>query len=159
VYPVCQHLSGAGFGYFREVPELPFTERFNAVTASISETELALVLDLSISAVRKLRSGETQTLKLDGALRLCSRLGIDPWYLAFGKERSATPNQPAFSMFSDDVSRRDRESIPLPQQEDQRLARVEAELREMREILKEIEPQLQQLVSAKARPPKVKKLA
>lgn len=65
-----------------------FTERFCRLTAPLSDAELAVTLGASVSAARKLRSGETRSLKLDQALRLCKRLGISPWELAGEPEPS-----------------------------------------------------------------------
>lgn len=59
-----------------------FTERFNRLTAHLSDAELAVALGLSVSAARMLRSGETRSLKFAPAMRLCKRLGISPWELA-----------------------------------------------------------------------------
>ena len=40
-------------------------------------------------AVRKIRRGDTKSFDLERALKLCERLGIDPWYLAHGRNRGA----------------------------------------------------------------------
>lgn len=63
-----------------------FTERFNRLTAHLSDAELAVTLGVSVSAARKLRTGDTQSLKLQQALRLCRKLGISPWELAGERE-------------------------------------------------------------------------
>ncbi|MDB5069548.1 MAG: hypothetical protein JWM87_659 [Candidatus Eremiobacteraeota bacterium] len=65
-----------------------FTDRFNRLTSDLRDVEVASLLDLTEGAVRKLRRGDTQTLKLDAALRLCKRLGISPWELAGEREPS-----------------------------------------------------------------------
>lgn len=65
-----------------KMPEETFTERFNRLVSGVSETEVGVILGISESAVRKLKRGDTQTLKLDGALRLANKLGISPFYLA-----------------------------------------------------------------------------
>ncbi len=46
------------------------------------------ILGLSLTAVKKLRSGDAQTLKLDGGVRLAGYLGVSPWYLARLKDRA-----------------------------------------------------------------------
>lgn len=65
-------------------PKEHFTERFNRLTASLSDAELAVALGVSVSAARKVRSGETRSLKFEQAMRLCKRLRISPWDL-FGE--------------------------------------------------------------------------
>lgn len=72
-----------------------FTDRFNRLTADLSDSDLMGDLGLSYHAVRKLRSGDTKTLKLDGALRLCKRLGITPWELAGEAPPTAQKTVPA----------------------------------------------------------------
>lgn len=63
-----------------------FTERFNRLTAHLSDPELAVALGVSVSSARMLRTGETKSIKLEQALRLCRKLGISPWELAGEKE-------------------------------------------------------------------------
>lgn len=70
----------------------PFTERFNRLTDGLGDTELAHVLGMTVWGVRKLRQGDTQSLKLDQALRLCRRLGVSPWDL--GGETAPTGIEP-----------------------------------------------------------------
>jgi hypothetical protein len=64
------------------VSDETFTERFNRLTEHMSEPELCYVLDLTSSALRKLRDGRTQSLKFDAGLRLAEKLGVSPWYIA-----------------------------------------------------------------------------
>lgn len=59
-----------------------FTERFNRLTRHLSDAELAVALGVSVSTARSIRSGDTKSLKFVNAMRLCKRLGIDPWELA-----------------------------------------------------------------------------
>ena len=59
-----------------------FTDRFNRLTGAMKDADVASILDLTEGAIRKLRRGETQTLKLHGALKLARRLGVTPWYIA-----------------------------------------------------------------------------
>jgi DNA-binding Xre family transcriptional regulator len=66
-----------------------FTERFNRLTAGMNDGELAMTLDLSMAGLRKIREGQTQSLKLHGALRLCRKLRITAWELAFGEPEPA----------------------------------------------------------------------
>jgi DNA-binding Xre family transcriptional regulator len=65
-----------------------FTERFQRLTSDLTDSDLMTILNLSYQAVRKLRAGGTQSIKLDAALRLCRRLAISPWELAGEKEPS-----------------------------------------------------------------------
>jgi DNA-binding Xre family transcriptional regulator len=83
--------SGAGFS----VPLLAmegsssretFTERINRLTRHLSDAELAVALGVSVTSARKIRSGETKSLKLEQALRLCEQLRISPWELG-GRRR------------------------------------------------------------------------
>lgn len=53
----------------------------------MSDTEVAVIMGVTEGAVRKIRRGDTKSFDLERALRLCDRLGIDPWYLAYGRAR------------------------------------------------------------------------
>lgn len=72
-----------------------FTERFNRLTADIKPTRLAMILGISEAGLRKLRVGDTQSLKLTSALRLARELGVSPWYLACEPEPTAQPAEGA----------------------------------------------------------------
>jgi DNA-binding Xre family transcriptional regulator len=61
--------------------EETFTDRFNRLTKGLSDGRLAVIMHLSPYAVRKLRQGDTQSLKIETALRLCKALGFSPWEL------------------------------------------------------------------------------
>ena len=67
------------------------TERFNRLTKGMSDAEIAFVMGITVPGIRKIKAGDTQTMKLDNALRLCRRLSVSPWYLAGEPE----PTQPA----------------------------------------------------------------
>lgn len=53
----------------------------------MSDAEVAVVMGVTEGAVRKIRRGDTKSFDLDRALKLCERLGVDPWYLAYGRSR------------------------------------------------------------------------
>lgn len=72
-------------GVTDEAPET-LTERFNRLTAQLSETHVASIMGVTEGAVRKLRRGDTQSYDLKRALRLCRELGVSPWYLACESE-------------------------------------------------------------------------
>lgn len=69
-----------------------FYERFGRLLdeAGVSDAGAAELLGVSQDIVRRLRKG-TGSLKLTGGLRLASRLGVSPWYLAMLPE-PATPS-------------------------------------------------------------------
>jgi transcriptional regulator with XRE-family HTH domain len=72
-----------------------FTERFNRLTADLKDAEIASLLGVTEGAVRKLRRGETQTLKLSlGTLRLAKRLGVSHLYLASLTDDVGSPTPP-----------------------------------------------------------------
>jgi transcriptional regulator with XRE-family HTH domain len=58
-----------------------FTERFNRLTANMTDGQLMDQLGLTMTALRKIKDGTTRTLKLRGGLRLARYLGVSPWYL------------------------------------------------------------------------------
>lgn len=72
--------------------EETFYERFRRVLSEhgLRVEQAATIMEASADTVRRLADGRTKQIKLDEALRLCDRFGIDPWYLAFGRERAAT---------------------------------------------------------------------
>lgn len=61
-----------------------FAERISRLTgaARMTDADLASVLGVSENQAKRIKSGTTSTLKLDGALRLARRLGVTPHYLA-----------------------------------------------------------------------------
>lgn len=63
-----------------------FTDRFNRLTAHLSVTKIAGILDVTEGSIRKLRRGDTQTIELHRALRLCRVLRVSPFYLAGERE-------------------------------------------------------------------------
>ena len=71
------------------MPRETFTERFNRLTSDMKDSEIGTILGLTFGGVRKIKEGQTQSLKLDAALRLCARVGVSPWYLAGQMEPSA----------------------------------------------------------------------
>lgn len=75
------------------MPEAPFYERFRALLARLNlrPEEAASIMETGVDSVRRLADGRTKQMKLDEALRLCDRFGLDPWELAFGKPRASSP--------------------------------------------------------------------
>jgi DNA-binding Xre family transcriptional regulator len=71
--------------------EASLIARLLEITKDLSDADLALALGLSLGGLRHLKNGKTSSLKLGPALRLCERLGVNPWYLAFGE---GAVNQP-----------------------------------------------------------------
>lgn len=68
------------------------TERFNRLTKGMPESEIAFVMGISVPAVRKVKTGETKSMTLVNALRLCRRLNVSPWYLAGEVEPATLPD-------------------------------------------------------------------
>lgn len=68
-----------------EQPET-FTERFNRLTSSMTDTKVGSILGVTEGAVRKIRRGDTQTIELHRAIRLCRELGVSTYYLAGERE-------------------------------------------------------------------------
>jgi len=68
-----------------------FAERFSRLIKErgLTDTEVASLLGVSEGAVRKIKRGDTQSLKLHGALRLAKRLSVTPYYLAGEREPRA----------------------------------------------------------------------
>lgn len=75
-----------------QVPET-FGERLGRLlkAANLPIPEAARLLGVREGAVYKALRGDTQSLKLDAALRLCKRLGVSPWELA-GERESGIPS-------------------------------------------------------------------
>jgi hypothetical protein len=59
-----------------------FTDRFNRLTGGMSDGQLMDILELTLTPLNKIRSGDTKSLKLRGGLRLAKHLRITPWELA-----------------------------------------------------------------------------
>lgn len=66
------------------MPEKPlvFSQRFEILAEGLTDGKLMDVLDLTLTPVRKLKTGSTQTIKLDAGLRLCQMRGASPYWLA-----------------------------------------------------------------------------
>lgn len=64
------------------VPKQDPTKRFRELVADWSDTELGAILGITADGARKLRVGDTKTLKLHMALKLARELHVSPWYLA-----------------------------------------------------------------------------
>lgn len=130
--------------YARLVNRETFAERISRLTtdARMSDADLASVLGVSENQARRIKSGTTSTLKLDGALRLCRRLRVSPFFLAGESEpalqeveaeafdtREPTRLAPDAEMVS--VSRPYLEKIEaLLLQTQDRMTTIEATLRE-----------------------------
>lgn len=71
-----------------------FAERISRLTgaARMTDADLASVLGVSENQAKRIKSGTTSTLKLDGALRLARRLGVTPHYLA-GEPEPRSPSR------------------------------------------------------------------
>jgi hypothetical protein len=67
-----------------------FNKRFKEIVKDLSDTELGYILGVTADAARKMRRGDTKSLKLQAALRLARKLQISPWYLA-GEPEPAIP--------------------------------------------------------------------
>jgi hypothetical protein len=70
-----------------------FTKRVKELVRDIDNAELGHILGVTTDGARKLRLGNTVSLKLQAGLRLAAYLGISPWYLA-GEPEPATPLLP-----------------------------------------------------------------
>ncbi len=55
---------------------------------NLDATALSRVSGLKEGAIYKLLRGDQKTTSIQAGLKLAAALGVDPWYLAFGKERS-----------------------------------------------------------------------
>jgi|SRR5579872_6441208 len=64
-----------------------FAERFRRLqsAAGMTDTQVAAVMNISDAAVKKIKSGDTGSVKLIGGLRIARRFGVSPWELAFGR--------------------------------------------------------------------------
>jgi hypothetical protein len=67
-----------------------FNKRFKEIVKDLSDTELGYILGVTADAARKMRRGDTKSLKLEAALRLARKMQVSPWYLA-GEPEPATP--------------------------------------------------------------------
>jgi transcriptional regulator with XRE-family HTH domain len=86
------------------MPDEPFFERFRALLQAhnIRPEEAAAIMGVGIDAVRRFMDGRNKTQpSLDQALRLCVRLGEDPWELA----GVSAPEPADFRVEFDDGSR------------------------------------------------------
>jgi len=63
-----------------------FTERFNRLTAGMTQTEIGAIMGVTEGAVRKIVNGDTQTMQLDRAIKLGRHLNISVYYLACEQE-------------------------------------------------------------------------
>src|ERR1700686_1031946 len=59
-----------------------FNKRFKEIVKDLSDTELGYILGVTADAARKMRRGDTKSLKLEAALRLARKMQVSPWYLA-----------------------------------------------------------------------------
>ena len=86
----------------------PFYERFSRLLddAGLSDTEAAAAMGLSGAQISRIRNGIAGSIRFEDGLRLCDRLGIDPWYLAFGKARESAKERHASSLAPDTIERR-----------------------------------------------------
>lgn len=67
----------------------PFYARLARVLddAGMTDTQAGEALGLSAAQVGRLKKGERQSIRFEAGLRLCERLGLDPWQVAFGRPR------------------------------------------------------------------------
>ncbi len=112
--------------------------------AGLSDTEAAAEMGISAALLGRIKRGERGTVHFKAGLRLARRLKIDPWELAFGRDRASTPSLGVASALVV------REGTEPPRQDEERLAQIESELREMQELVKAIEPKLRQLLADQA---------
>jgi hypothetical protein len=112
--------------YDAAVGPTTFAERLRGALrgAGLSIAGAADIMDVTEQQMRRYLDGTTPDLKLFGALRLCERCGVDPWYLAFGTKRQAASGA---------------EVSPQP---DARVSRLERDLRDMRNIVERLEAAL-----------------
>lgn len=64
------------------MPKQDLTKRFRELVSGLSDTELGAILGITADGARKLRVGDTKSLKLHMALKLARELHVSPWYLA-----------------------------------------------------------------------------
>lgn len=118
-------------------PETTIFDRFKAIVeeSGLPNTKIAALMGgISSTEVGRILAGDRQSLRLDSVLNLCDALGVDPWMLAFGK--------PAKRL---EVSLREEVARPHP---DDRVERLEADLREMKEIVARLEAAAPALAAA-----------
>lgn len=67
----------------------PFYERFRRLVedSGLTDTEIGSILGVSAAQVSRLKSNDRKSIRFPNGLRLCERLNVDPWYLAFGTKR------------------------------------------------------------------------
>ena len=58
-----------------------FQKRFAEIVQGLTDKELGEILGVTPDAARKMRVGDTKSLKLHAALRLARELNVSPWYL------------------------------------------------------------------------------
>ncbi len=77
------HYSGA-------MSDSEFAERLREILSGVGLAKAADIMGLTDQQIRRYRSTDgLPNPKFMAIMRLCDRLGIDPWYLAFGRERQA----------------------------------------------------------------------
>ena len=66
-----------------------FYQRFSRIVegSGLSDTDIGSIMGLSAANVGRVKSGQRKSIRLDAGLRLCSKLDLDPWFLAFGRPR------------------------------------------------------------------------
>lgn len=68
-----------------------FYQRFTRLieTSGLSDTDIGSIMGLSAANVGRIKSGQRKSLRFDAGLKLCAKLDLDPWDLAFGRPRPA----------------------------------------------------------------------
>ncbi len=88
-----------------------FAARLTALASAkgLDATALSRASGLKEGAIYKLLRGDQRTTSIQTGLRLADALSVDPWYLAFGRERGATQTTPGVSFYApaDAVDRRE----------------------------------------------------
>jgi hypothetical protein len=74
-------------------PPTLFSKRVKELVRDIDNAKLGAILGMTTDGARKLRLGNTASLKLQTGLRLAAYLQVSPWYLA-GEPEPATPLLP-----------------------------------------------------------------
>lgn len=59
-----------------------FGERFKRLTEDLNPREMAYIMDIDEAIIRKIKSGDVKSIKLEEAMRLCAHFGISPFELA-----------------------------------------------------------------------------
>lgn len=59
-----------------------FGDRFKRLTEGLNPREMAYVMDVDEAIIRKIKTGDVKSIKLEEAMRMCAHFGIDPFELA-----------------------------------------------------------------------------